>query len=62
MDIPRALLQIIETPAGSRALRYRVAPGASGVDSINALSAQVQEQFLSAFGLAELTRFRKPDA
>ena len=59
MDIPRALLQIIETPAGSRALRYRVAPGASGVDSINALCAQVQEQFLSAFGLAELTKFRK---
>jgi NAD(P)-dependent dehydrogenase (short-subunit alcohol dehydrogenase family) len=60
MDIPKALLRIIETPAGARALRYRVAQGASRVDDINTLCAQVQEQFLSALGVVELTRFREP--
>jgi NAD(P)-dependent dehydrogenase (short-subunit alcohol dehydrogenase family) len=58
MEVPRALLDIIETPAGSRAVRYRVGQGAPGVEEINALAADVQEQLLSAFGIAELTTFR----
>jgi NAD(P)-dependent dehydrogenase (short-subunit alcohol dehydrogenase family) len=58
MEIATTLLDIIETPAGSRQVRYRVGPGASGVVQINALYAQVQEQVLSAFGIAELTQFR----
>jgi len=58
MDVPRALLDIIETPAGRRAPRYRVGRGAPGVEALNALSAEVQEQIVSAFGVAELTKFR----
>jgi NAD(P)-dependent dehydrogenase (short-subunit alcohol dehydrogenase family) len=58
MEVPETLLRIIETPAGSRALRYRVGQGAGGVETINALCAQVQEQLLGAFGVAELVRFR----
>jgi NAD(P)-dependent dehydrogenase (short-subunit alcohol dehydrogenase family) len=58
MEVPRALREIIETPAGARRPRYRVGRGAQGVEAINALSAQVQEQALAAFGVAELTKFR----
>lgn len=57
-EIPDAILRIMETPAGKRELRSRVGEGAGGVDAINAFAAQVQEQLLQAFGLAELTRFR----
>jgi NAD(P)-dependent dehydrogenase (short-subunit alcohol dehydrogenase family) len=57
MDVPRALLEIIETPAGRRAMRYRIGRGAPGVEAINALCADVQEQFLAALGVAELVRF-----
>jgi NAD(P)-dependent dehydrogenase (short-subunit alcohol dehydrogenase family) len=57
MDVSRALLDIVETPAGRRPLRYRIGPGAPGVEAINTLCAQVQEQALSALGVAELTRF-----
>jgi NAD(P)-dependent dehydrogenase (short-subunit alcohol dehydrogenase family) len=62
MEVPKALLDIIETPAGTRALRYRVGQGAPGVEAINALTTQVQEQLLSAFGITELTRFRSRDS
>ena len=56
MEVPRALVAVIETPAGSRAPRYRVGRGAPGVEAINELSAQVQEQFLTALGVTELTK------
>jgi NAD(P)-dependent dehydrogenase (short-subunit alcohol dehydrogenase family) len=57
MEVPKALAEIIETPAGSRSVRYRIGRGAQGVEAINALSSQVQEQLLGAFGVAELVRF-----
>lgn len=57
-EIPDAVLRIIETQAGKRELRARVGQGAGGVEAINAFAAQVQEQLLQAFGLAELTKFR----
>lgn len=57
-EIPDAILRIIETPAGKRELRARIGGGAGGVESMNAFAAQVQEQLLEAFGLAELTKFR----
>ncbi len=37
-EIADAALQIIETPAGRRQLRYRVGPGGPGVQRINALT------------------------
>ena len=57
-DIADAVLQIIETPAGQRPLRYRVGPGGPGVERINVLTDEIQGQLLEAFGVAELAKFR----
>jgi NAD(P)-dependent dehydrogenase (short-subunit alcohol dehydrogenase family) len=57
-EIADAMVKIIETPAGQRPLRYRVGPGAGGVQRINALTDEVQAQMLKAFGLEDLTKFR----
>jgi len=58
-EIADAVLQIIETPAGQRHLRYRVGPGGPGVQRINALTDEVQVQLLEAFGIAALAKFKK---
>lgn len=57
-EIADTVLQIIETPAGRRKLRYRVGPGGPGVQRINALTDEVQVQLLEAFGITELTKFK----
>jgi NAD(P)-dependent dehydrogenase (short-subunit alcohol dehydrogenase family) len=59
MEIPEAILRIIETPAGSRKLRYRIGKGASGVEVLNDTAVEVQSQLLTAFGLNDLTAFRQ---
>jgi len=61
-EVADAVLQIIETPAGERQLRYLVSPESFGVDQINALSKQVQANLLEAFGLAADTKFLKGKA
>jgi NAD(P)-dependent dehydrogenase (short-subunit alcohol dehydrogenase family) len=58
-EIADAVLRIIETPAGERAVRYRIGPGAGGVEAINEVCARVQTQLLEAFGVAEQTKFKK---
>jgi len=58
-EIADAVLQIIETPPGQRALRYRVGPGGPGVEKINALTDEIQAQLLEAFGMTELAKFKK---
>jgi NAD(P)-dependent dehydrogenase (short-subunit alcohol dehydrogenase family) len=57
-DIADYVVKIIETPAGQRPLRYRVAPNELGVSKINAVTDEVQGKVLEAFGLSEVTRFR----
>jgi NAD(P)-dependent dehydrogenase (short-subunit alcohol dehydrogenase family) len=57
-EIADKVLEVIRTPAGQRALRYRVGSGAPGVEAINQVCSQVQQQFLSAFGMVEETKFR----
>jgi NAD(P)-dependent dehydrogenase (short-subunit alcohol dehydrogenase family) len=57
-EIADAVLQIIETPAGQRKLRYRVGPGGSGVPRINDLTDEIQAQLLDAFGITALTKFK----
>ena len=51
-----AVLKLIETPAGQRPLRTVVDPltGGEAPSVVNKTSDEVQEQLLSAFGLAEL--------
>jgi NAD(P)-dependent dehydrogenase (short-subunit alcohol dehydrogenase family) len=56
-EIADAVLQIIETPAGQRQLRYRVGPGGPGVQRINALTDEIQAQLLEAFGITALAKF-----
>jgi len=56
-QVADAILAIVETPAGQRKLRYRVAAGPSGADEINAVSAQVQAALLERLGLAADTAF-----
>jgi NAD(P)-dependent dehydrogenase (short-subunit alcohol dehydrogenase family) len=56
-EVANAVLRIIETPAGTRAVRYRIGPGAGGVEAINELCARVQAQFIEAFGMTDLTKF-----
>jgi NAD(P)-dependent dehydrogenase (short-subunit alcohol dehydrogenase family) len=58
-EVADAVLQIIETPAGQRALRYRVGPGGPGVERINEITNEVQAQVMEAFGIAEETKFKK---
>jgi NADP-dependent 3-hydroxy acid dehydrogenase YdfG len=55
-EVADLALQIAQTPFGKRALRYRIGSGGPGVVEINKLTDQVQQQLLSAFGLAELTK------
>ncbi len=57
-EIADVVLQIIETPAGQRQLRYRLGPGGPGVQRINALTDEIQVQMLEAFGIAALTKFK----
>jgi NAD(P)-dependent dehydrogenase (short-subunit alcohol dehydrogenase family) len=61
-EVADAVLQIIETPAGEKQLRYLVSSESFGVDQINALSKQVQANLLEAFGLAADTKFLKGKA
>jgi len=56
-EVADALLQIIETPIGKRELRYRVGKGASGVEAINAVAKEQQDQMLKLFGVEEYTKF-----
>jgi len=58
-ELADAVLQIIETPAGHRQLRYRVGPGGPGVQRINALTDEVQVQLLEALGVTALAKFKK---
>jgi NAD(P)-dependent dehydrogenase (short-subunit alcohol dehydrogenase family) len=57
-EIADIVLQIMETPAGQRQLRYRVGPGGPGVQRINTLTDEVQAQLLEAFGVTELAKFK----
>jgi NAD(P)-dependent dehydrogenase (short-subunit alcohol dehydrogenase family) len=57
-DIADAVLQIIETPAGQRQLRYRIGPGGPGVQRINAVTDEVQAQLMNAFEITDLIKFR----
>jgi NAD(P)-dependent dehydrogenase (short-subunit alcohol dehydrogenase family) len=61
-EVADAVLRIIETPAGEKKLRYFVSPQNYGVDEMNALSKQVQDKVLEAFGLSADTTFRKGKA
>jgi NAD(P)-dependent dehydrogenase (short-subunit alcohol dehydrogenase family) len=56
-EVADTILQIVQTPAGQRKLRYRVSPQDMGIDELNALSEQVQSRLLHAFGLAVDTAF-----
>ena len=58
-EIADTVLQIIETPAGQRQLRYRVGPGGPGVQRINTLTDEVQVELLEAFGITALAEFKK---
>jgi NAD(P)-dependent dehydrogenase (short-subunit alcohol dehydrogenase family) len=57
-EIADQVLEVIRTPAGQRALRYRVGKGAVGVETINGVCAEVQQQALAALGVSEQVRFR----
>jgi short-subunit dehydrogenase len=57
-EIADKVLEVIRVPAGQRALRYRVGTGAPGVETINQVCDQVQQQVLTAFGIAGETKFR----
>jgi NAD(P)-dependent dehydrogenase (short-subunit alcohol dehydrogenase family) len=54
-EIVDAVIRVIETPFGERELRYRVGGGAQGVQQLNAMSAELQKQLLTSFGLAAIT-------
>jgi NAD(P)-dependent dehydrogenase (short-subunit alcohol dehydrogenase family) len=61
-EVADEVLRIVETPAGEKQLRYIVSPRKLGVDEINALSKQVQDSILEAFGLTADTKFVKGKA
>jgi NAD(P)-dependent dehydrogenase (short-subunit alcohol dehydrogenase family) len=61
-EVADTVLRIIETPAGEKQLRYIVSPRKVGVEEINALSKQVQDSILEAFGLTADTKFVKGKA
>ncbi|HJZ65600.1 MAG TPA: SDR family oxidoreductase [Candidatus Acidoferrum sp.] len=55
-DVADKALEIVQTPFGRRALRYRIGGEGLGIPEINRMTDQVQAQILTAFGLAELTK------
>ena len=59
-EIADSVLQIMETPAGHRQLRYRVGGGGRGVERINALTDQIQAELLEVFGITAATKFKLP--
>src|SRR5215467_12712875 len=59
-EIADKVLQIIETPAGKRQLRYRVGGGGRGVERINELTDEIQAQLLEAFGITAAAKFKMP--
>jgi NAD(P)-dependent dehydrogenase (short-subunit alcohol dehydrogenase family) len=58
-DLADGVLQIIETPAGQRNLRYRISASDGGVSRINGVTEEVQGKLLDAFGITEITKFRQ---
>src|SRR5437773_11344279 len=60
-QIADKVLEIIETPAGQRKLRYRVGPGGPGVERINTLTDEIQAELLEAFGISAAAKFKVPD-
>ena len=60
-EIADKVLEIIETPAGQRQLRYRVGGGGRGVERINALTDEIQAQLLEAFGITAAAKFKLPN-
>ena len=59
-EIADKVLQIVQTPAGQRKLRYRVGPGGPGVERISALTDEIQAQLLEAFGITAAAKFKLP--
>jgi len=59
-QIADKVLEIIETPAGQRKLRYRVGPGGPGVERINTLTDEIQAELLEAFGITAAAKFKAP--
>ena len=58
-EVADAVVRLIETPAGSRPVRTRVAPAPSEAsDAYNKLSDQLHAGFLDWLGLKDLTKFR----
>jgi NAD(P)-dependent dehydrogenase (short-subunit alcohol dehydrogenase family) len=57
-EIADAVLQIIETPAGQRQLRYRVTAKDLGISALNRVSDEVHAKMLEAYGIAEMAKFR----
>jgi NAD(P)-dependent dehydrogenase (short-subunit alcohol dehydrogenase family) len=60
-EVADVLLHVVETPAGERKRRYRVAPAGTlnPLDQINDFCEQIQQGLLGQFGLAEDVKFRK---
>ncbi|BDI61083.1 SDR family oxidoreductase [Qipengyuania nanhaisediminis] len=54
MDVPRAMARLIAAPAGTRPLRVAVHPGNKPQLPINAVTAQVQQDWLGQSGLGPL--------
>jgi NAD(P)-dependent dehydrogenase (short-subunit alcohol dehydrogenase family) len=61
-EVADTVLQIIETPAGEKQLRYFVSPQDFGLNEINARSKRVQANVIEAFGLTADTKFLKGKA
>jgi NAD(P)-dependent dehydrogenase (short-subunit alcohol dehydrogenase family) len=61
-EVADAVLQIVETPAGEKQLRYLVAPQDFGVGEINALAKRVQAGVVEGLGLVADTKFLKGKA
>ena len=60
-EIADKVLQLIETPAGQRKLRYRIGLGGPGVERINTLTDEIQAELLEAFGITAAAKFKLPD-
>lgn len=59
-EVADSVVEIIETPAGQRQLRYRVSASDGGVSRINTVTDEVQAKILEAYGTTEMTRIRNP--
>lgn len=53
-DVARAIVRVVDTPAGRRPFRVHIDPADDGAEVVNAVGDRIRTEFLRRIGLADL--------